>query len=108
MHPRNIFDRREYDTDADFESVVDRAAAKLATEQKREFVYRLLRDCRGCGTETTYESINTIRMAQTGAQHVVCKSCGHSVLLTREAEFSLGRFITLWNTTGLTIEACPS
>lgn len=105
MHARNIFDRREYETDADFEKVVDLATAQMPQEAKRDFVYSLMRDCRGCGTETTYQSVERVYVRAQAQWHVLCKCCGHSVPLTRDSETSLGRFVTLWNTTGLTIEA---
>lgn len=107
MNVKSIFDRASYASDEQFERVVDRAIEKLDTDDKRKFMFLLMRECRGCGNTPTRETTRkaVVKARNGGFQHLmICKLCNRDVPIGRDELSSVGRLITLWNTTPLTIE----
>lgn len=105
MHGKRGLDRASYDTDIEFERAVDAAASPLGTDEQLRLMLSLMRECRGCGTEVVPGSVEIQTAARTQASWLTCKSCEHRVPLPLSGQISLGRVVTLWNQTPLTIEA---
>lgn len=104
MYGKREFDRANYEHDEDFERAIDAAAQRKSAEEKRSFLFSLLRECRGCGNQPTYETVELCRVLQTNRSVMVCKPCQRAVEVPSRGGSSLGRVVTLWNTTPLTIE----
>lgn len=108
MPGKRLLDRASYDTDSAFERVVDEVCAQLGAAGKRELMFSLMRQCRGCGNETTYEStehaVHVDKQRGVFQRQMKCKSCGHGVPIQLSECNSVGRLVTLWNNTPLTIE----
>lgn len=86
------------------DQLIDQVGEKFSTDDKRQLMFSLLRECRGCGVVTTYA--NTQMTARAGAiQHrdMVCLSCRRAVPIP-SASTSIGKMVSLWNSTPLTIE----
>ncbi|NWA11925.1 hypothetical protein [Pseudomonas gingeri] len=106
MRVKNILDRASYDTDAQFERVVDACMKKLPDQEKQKLLFSLMRECRGCGHQPTYKTTaHAARNTRAGFQRYMhCLQCKREVPLTNSDVGSFGRLVTLWNTTPLTIE----
>lgn len=108
MPGKRLLDRASYDSDLEFEHVIDEVCTQLGVEGKRELMFSLMRQCRGCGIKTTYETTEqTVHMdKQRGVfqRQMKCKACGHGVPIQLRECNSVGRLVTLWNSTPLTIE----
>ncbi len=104
MYGKREFDRANYEHDEDFERAIDAAAQRKSAEEKRSFLFSLLRECRGCGNQPTYETVEIYGVRQSNRSVMACKSCQRTVPLPFPGSSSLGRLVTLWNTTPLTIE----
>ncbi|QLG96672.1 hypothetical protein HZF02_32665 (plasmid) [Pseudomonas yamanorum] len=109
MPAKRLFDRASYESDSEFEHFVDEVAGALGTTGKRELMFSLMRQCRGCGNVAAYESTeHTVRVdKQRGVfqRQMECKACGHAIPIKINECHSIGRLVTLWNTTPLTIES---
>jgi hypothetical protein len=107
MQVKRVLSRANYESDSEFERDVDRVAQALGVSGKRELLFSLLRQCRGCGNDAAYDNAE-YQVRQAGGvfqRQMVCKVCNHAVPIQRHECESIGRIVTLWNTTPLTIEA---
>jgi hypothetical protein len=108
MQRKRVLMRANYENDSEFERDVDQVAKALGTEGKRQLLFSLLRECRGCGQDPTYGTteygVKNVR--GTFQQTMICKVCNRDVPLAKSECKSVGRIVTLWNTTPLTIEGC--
>jgi hypothetical protein len=107
MQVKRVLSRADYENDSAFERDVDQLAGALDVVGKRELMFSLMRECRGCGNDASYESTEyDVKHVRGGFQRkMVCRACNHIVPIDRNACQSIGRIVTLWNTTPLTIEA---
>lgn len=107
MQGKRVLSRADYENDSAFERDVDLVANTLDVSGKRELLFSLMRECRGCGNDASYETteydMKRIRGATVRA--MVCKGCDRVVPISKNECHSIGRIVTLWNTTPLTIEA---
>jgi hypothetical protein len=110
MQGKRVLSRANYKNDSAFEHDVDRVAKALDASGKRELMFALMRECRGCGNDASYETteydVKQIRGASV--RTMVCKVCDRAVLIKADECQSIGRIVTRWNTTPLTIEARQS
>lgn len=104
MHGKRGLDRASYDTDIEFERAVDIAASQLGADGQLHLLHSLMRDCRACGAEIEPGKVE-IRSTHPMRSWLVCIGCGHNVQLPHNGGHSLGKLVTLWNDTPLTIEA---
>ncbi len=105
MHGKRGLDRASYDTDIEFERAVDAAASQLDAGGQLRLMLSLMRDCRGCGAEVVPGGVEIRTAAQHQVSWLICKACEHRVPLLPSCQASLGRVVTVWNETPLTIEA---
>ncbi|WP_146041262.1 hypothetical protein [Pseudomonas sp. MPR-ANC1] len=100
--------RTNYESDSEFERDVDQVAKVLGAEGKRQLLFSLLRECRGCGQDPSYGSTeyDLKHVRGTFQRAMICKVCERDVPIKRDECMSIGRIVTLWNTTPLTIEGC--
>lgn len=103
MQGKRSFDRADYGNDSEFEHAIDQAAKPLDIAGKRHLMFSLMRQCRGCGVDTTYGSLEVRRSQALSRLSLACKVCARAVPI--DSLESIGRAVTLWNTTPLTIEA---
>ncbi|WP_426237496.1 hypothetical protein [Pseudomonas sp. TWP3-2] len=98
--------RANYENDSAFESDVDQVAKVLGTDGKRELMFSLLRECRGCGQDPSFASTEYDVKHVRGVfqRTMICKVCNREVPIASDECQSIGRIVTLWNTTPLTIE----
>lgn len=104
MHGKREFDRASYETDHQFERAVDTASKTMGADEKRAFLFSLFRECRGCGAQPRFETLEVRTIRPLNRSELVCKACLRSVDVPVGGGMSLGRVVTLWNTTPLTIE----
>lgn len=104
MHGKRGLERTSFDTDQDFELAVDHAARGMGEDQKRGLLFSLLRECRGCGSQPLPETLKAYWVRQANRSVLVCDQCQRTVDIPARGGSSLGRVVTLWNTTPLTIE----
>lgn len=86
------------------DQLIDKAGEKFSTDDKRQLMFSLMRDCRGCGVVATYS--NTQMTARAGAQQhrdMICLACKRPVPIPSSST-SIGKMVSLWNSTPLTIE----
>lgn len=107
MQGKRVLSRAFYGDDSAFEVDVDQAAKLLGVDARRQLLFSLLHACRGCGQDPSYDTTEYDVKLVRGAfqRRMVCKLCNREVPITRDECQSLGRIVTLWNTTPLTIEA---
>ena len=105
MHAKRGLVRTSFDTDQDFELAVDEAAREMGVDQKRGLLFSLLRECRGCGSQPLPETLKAYWVHQANRSVLTCDQCQRGVHFPLNS--SLGRLVTLWNTTPLTIESEP-
>ncbi|MDF2792334.1 MAG: hypothetical protein K0S85_87 [Pseudomonas orientalis] len=107
MQGKRVLSRAFYGNDSAFEIDVDRVAQVLGADDRRKLLFSLLNACRGCGQAPSYGTTEyDVKMVRGAFQRrMICKVCNREVPITRDECQSLGRIVTLWNTTPLTIEA---
>lgn len=107
MPGKRLLDRASYDSDSEFERVVDEVCAQLDIAGKRELMFSLMRECRGCGNATSYDSTEQVMHVDKHRgvhnRQMRCRKCGHAVPI-QSGTTSIGQLVTLWNNTPLTIE----
>lgn len=108
MQRKRVLSRANYESDSEFERDVDNVAKMFNTDGKRQLLFSLLRQCRGCGQDPSFSNTEyDVKHARgTFQRRMICKVCEREVPISRDDSMSLGRIITLWNTTPLTIEGC--
>lgn len=108
MQRKQVLSRANYESDSEFERDVDQVAKALGTESKRQLLFSLLRECRGCGQAPSFGNTEYgVKQLREGLQRAMsCMVCNRDVPISTTECQSLGRIVTLWNTTPLTIEAC--
>lgn len=103
MQGRQGLDRTSFDSDQEFERAVNFAARQMGEDQKRNLLFSLLRECRGCGNPPAPETLRMYWVRQVNRSVLVCEQCQRSVDVPVHGGKSLGHVVTLWNTTPLTI-----
>ncbi|WP_163003747.1 hypothetical protein [Pseudomonas viridiflava] len=85
------------------DQLIDQVGEKFSTDDRRQLMFSLMRECRGCGVATTHA--NTQMTARFGGQQqdMVCVSCRRAVPIPSTST-SIGKMVSLWNSTPLTIE----
>jgi len=108
MQRKRVLSRAYYESDSEFERDVDQVAKVLGTEGKRQLLLSLLRECRGCGQAPSFDNTKYDVKVVRGAfsRKMVCTVCQRDVPIATSECQSIGRIVTLWNTTPLTIEGC--
>lgn len=108
MQGKRVLSRANYENDSEFERDVDQVANVLGAEAKRQLLFSLLRECRGCGQDPSYGSTeyDVKRVRGVFQRKMICKICNRDVPIASTECMSVGRIVTLWNTTPLTIEGC--
>jgi len=107
MQGKRVLNRASYENDSAFERDVDQVAKALDVPGKRELLFSLMRECRGCGNDANYETTeyDLKRISGATVRTMTCKVCDRAVPIKDNECQSIGRIVTLWNTTPLTIEA---
>lgn len=80
------------------DQLIDHVGDKFSTEDRRQLMFSLMRECRGCGVVTTHANTQ-----MTVRQDMVCVCCQRAVPIP-SASTSIGKMVSLWNSTPLTIE----